>query len=313
MKKVSVLMSIKNGEHFLPNSIKDIEINVSRGDEVLVIDDGSDDQTSSILNLWAKRNKQVRILKNPGKGLVDSLNLGVKESSNNWLVRFDVDDKYLPDRILKQRELISDSIALIFCDYEFFTNNENSLGVVPSAIDNSSTVISLVSSQRTPHPGALISKESLLAVGGYRKEDFPAEDISLWLRLAKIGKLQTVPKVLLNYRISSNSVSALNRTQAQGRTKELFGEIGLNRDAVLDGLVNWESIFRSYDNVTLSHERKILFYRDLKNSLNYLDLEIKFDRELNQIRRQIFLDFSNLRPLVHLVSDKFRRHLYRRF
>jgi glycosyltransferase involved in cell wall biosynthesis len=81
-------MSIKNGEQFLPNSINDIEINISVGDEVLVIDDGSDDKTSSILNLWARRNAQVRILKNRGKGLVDSLNLGAKESINNWLVRF---------------------------------------------------------------------------------------------------------------------------------------------------------------------------------------------------------------------------------
>lgn len=306
-------MSIKNGEHFLPNSIKDIEINISMGDEVLVIDDGSDDKTSSILNLWARRNEQVRVIKNRGKGLVDSLNLGAKESSHNWLVRFDVDDKYMPYRILKQRELISDSISLIFCDYEFFSNNGNSLGVIPSAIDNSSTVISLVSSQRTPHPGALLSKESLIAVGGYRNEDFPAEDISLWLRLAKIGKLQTVPEVLLNYRLSRGSVSALNRKQAQVHTEKLFREIGLNHDAVLDGLVNWQSIFRSYERVTLSHERKILFYRDLKNSLSYLDLDGKFNRDLNQIRQQIILDSSNLMPLVHLASEKLKRYLYRKF
>ena len=312
MEKVSVLMSIKNGEQFLPNSIKDIEINISIGDEVLVIDDGSDDKTSSILNLWARRNEQVRVLKNHGKGLVDSLNLGAKESSNNWLVRFDVDDKYLPNRILKQRELISDSISLIFCDYEFFSNRGNSLGVIPSAIDNSSTVISLISSQRTPHPGALLSKESLLAVGGYRNEDFPAEDISLWLRLAKVGKLQTVPEVLLNYRLSGSSVSALNRTQAQMRTEELFREIGLNRDAVLDGLVNWQSVFTSYEKETLSHERKILFYRDLKNSLSHLNLVGNFNRDLNQVRQQILLDLSNLRPLVHLAGDKFKRFLYRR-
>lgn len=313
MNSVTVLMPVRDGSYFLRDSIKCIEENTAVGDEIIVIDDGSTDETGSILKSWSKQNERVRILQNPGKGLVDALNHGVNESSNDWIARFDVDDKYTHDRILKQRSMISQSVSAIFCDYDFFTPFGHSLGIVPTAIDNLSTIISLISSQRTPHPGALIKKESLVEVGGYRSLDYPAEDISLWLRLAKVGHLISVPEVLLHYRISRNSISALKRTDAQRRTRELFYEIGLNKEVVLDGLYNWQNIFESYSKIALSSERKILFFRDIRNSLKHLDLHQKYSIEVGKIRREIAFDASNALPFLGLVRDKLRRNIYRRY
>ena len=144
MNSVTVLMPVKDGSYFLRDSIKCIEENTVVGDEIIVIDDGSTDETGSILKSWSKQNERVRILQNPGKGLVDALNHGVNESSNDWIARFDVDDKYTHDRILKQRSMISQSVSAIFCDYDFFTPFGHSLGIVPTAIDNLSTIISLI-------------------------------------------------------------------------------------------------------------------------------------------------------------------------
>jgi glycosyltransferase involved in cell wall biosynthesis len=312
MNSVTVLMPVKNGSYFLHDSIQCIEANTIMGDEIIVIDDGSTDETGSILKSWSQQNDMVRVLQNPGNGLVDALNHGVNESSNNWIARFDVDDKYTPDRIFKQRNKISQSVSAIFCDYDFFTPSGNPLGKIPTAIDKSSMVISLISSQRTPHPGALIKKESLLEVGGYRNSDYPAEDISLWLRLAKNGHLISVPEVLLHYRISRNSISALKRIDAQHRTRELFREIGLNKEVVLDGLSNWQDIFENYSKIPLGSERKILFFRDLRNSLEHLDLYQKYYKEVNKIRQEIALDASNALPFLGLVRDKLRRNIYRR-
>jgi glycosyltransferase involved in cell wall biosynthesis len=311
MNSVTVLMPVRNGSYFLRDSIQCIEANTTLEDEIIVIDDRSTDQTGSILKSWSQQNNRVRVLQNPGKGLVDALNHGINESSNDWIARFDVDDKYTPDRILKQRSLISQSVSAIFCDYDFLTPFGHPLGIVPTAIDNSSTVISLISSQRTPHPGALIKKESLVEVGGYRSLDYPAEDISLWLRLAKVGHLISVPEVLLHYQISRNSISALKRTDAQRRTRELFYEIGLNKEVILDGLSNWQNIFESYSKLALSSERKILFFRDLRNSLKHLDLHQKYSREVSKIRGEIALDPSNVLPFLGLVRDKLQRNIYR--
>lgn len=313
MNSVTVLMPVRNGSYFLPNSIQCIEANTTLGDEIIVIDDGSTDESGFILKTWSRQNERVRVLQNPGKGLVDALNHGVTESSNDWIARFDVDDSYTHDRVFKQRSMINHSVSAIFCDYDFLTPFGHSLGIVPTAIDNLSTVISLISSQRTPHPGALIKKESLIQVGGYRSFDYPAEDISLWLRLAKVGHLISVPEVLLHYRISRNSISAVKRIDAQRRTRELYYEIGLNKEVVLDGLHNWQNIFESYSKIALSSERKILFFRDLKNSLKHLDLYQKYSKEVSKIRREIALDASNVLPFLGLVRDKLRRNSYRRF
>lgn len=312
MESLSILMSVKNGANFLSNSIRDIESNISPSDEILIIDDGSTDDTANILNSWAGRNMQVRIFKNSGIGLVDALNIGILESRNNWIARFDVDDRYSFQRISRQREAINDFVSLIFCDYELYTSKGKSLGVIPTAVDKVSSAISLISSQRTPHPAAVMRKESVLEVGGYRKGDFPAEDISLWLRMARVGHIVTVPEVLLNYRISKNSVSALNRKVAQKLTDKHLKEIGISKEIVSEGLNNWKTIFDNYSKLKFGNERQILFYRDLRHCIEFFDQSRIDKNELSRIRNYLLTDIANIKPILGLMQGKIKRNLYRK-
>ena len=178
-------MAVKNGAPFLENSLTQIKKNISTGDEVIIVNDGSVDSTIKILEKWKRKIENLRILDSRGLGLVYSLNLGIREASNEWIARFDVDDNYSDNRLAEQRTLIENNVAAIFCDYNFFDHSNKSLGFIPTGILPSATALSLISSQRTPHPGVIFSKTAAYAAGLYRSEDFPAEDISLWLRMAK--------------------------------------------------------------------------------------------------------------------------------
>ena len=310
--KMSVLMSVRNGAQFLPNSLKDIESNVLENDEILVINDGSSDGTQDLLTNWSQINSQVRIITTEALGFVNALNLGIKEASNNWIARFDVDDRYPSNRLSLQRALISDDIGAIFCDYRFWTETKESLGAIPGAISASATAVSLISSQRTPHPGVVFSRRAVTLAGGYREEDFPAEDISLWLRMAKIGELVTTPQILLDYRLSQTSISGRNRILSLSKKEKLMEEIGIDKKSVDYCLTNWQEIFGEYDRVTMSAERKVLFYRDLRKCLRNQNLEIAHKHEISSILRSIVMERSTYSSIYRMFLEKRRRNQLRK-
>jgi glycosyltransferase involved in cell wall biosynthesis len=309
--KISVLMSVRNGAQFLPNSIKDIETNVLEDDEILIINDGSSDETEEILTNWARTNSQVRVITTDALGFANALNLGIKEANNNWIARFDVDDRYPFNRLSVQRALIAVDVSAIFCDYQFWSEAKESLGVIPGAITASATAVSLISSQRTPHPGVIFNRLAVTAAGGYRSEDFPAEDISLWLRMAKSGKLITTPQVLVNYRLSQTSMSGSNRNLGISKTQVVINEIGINPESIGECLKIWRKIFEQYDRVNLSAERKVLFYRDLRRCLKNQENGNTHGREINSILRALLMEPNSYSAMYRMFKQKALRNKFR--
>lgn len=262
---ISALIPVKNGSSFLGSFLPSLVTNMRSQDEIVFVNDHSeDDSLSKIVDYFKNFNKlKVQVLNNKGEGLVSALNLGLDNCSNNWIARFDVDDKYTSDRVESQRELIKDETVAIFTDYEFYLNGNESLGTVPTAINSMATKISLVNSQRTPHPGALINKEAVKSVGSYQKNDFPAEDISLWLRLAKIGDITGVPRSLLQYNFNPNSTSFLKRNEAIAKKHELIIKYGIPNESVKLFTAEMDVIFDSYSKHQMPIRRELLSYNDL--------------------------------------------------
>jgi len=308
---LSILMAVKNGAQFLENSLTQIKKNISLGDEVIIVNDGSVDSTIKILEKWRRKIENLRILDSRGLGLVYSLNLGIREASNEWIARFDVDDNYSDNRLAEQRTLIEDNVAAIFCDYNFFDYSNKSLGFIPSGILPSATALSLVSSQRTPHPGVIFSKTAACAAGLYRPEDFPAEDISLWLRMAKEGHLISTPKRLLNYRINPNSISSNNRKEAISKKNFLLLNIGINKKYFIDCLDNYKSIFEYYDFTSDSFERKILLVRYLRIYKKLFRQDVNSSQPLSEIVVSLLSDIHTHKAYFRLLKGQIARKISR--
>lgn len=236
---ISALLPVRNGSAYLENLLPDILNMLEVEDELVVVDDGSTDSTETILAQWRTRDSRIKYEKTTGVGLISALNLGLQKAGGAWIARFDVDDLYTPSRLREQRRMMTKDVSVIFSDYNFVSTNGIRLGRVHSAIFPLATAASLISSQRTAHPSALINRKLLIGAGGYRSNDFPAEDLALWLRLLEVGKLVSVPKVLLKYRLSVNSISARNRiTQT------------LKKDEVISSFAKWDEIyFESHRNI----------------------------------------------------------------
>ena len=264
MQPITLLLPIRNGAKFVDHTMKSMISNCRPLDEIIVINDGSTDKSLNLLENWASRESKVKIISTYGVGLVKSLNLGFSESRNNWVARFDADDQYEIDRLEKQRKLIDENVSVIFADYSILLDGKKFAGEIPSPVFHESTLLSLLYSQQTPHPVSLINKEKFEKSGGYLEDEFPAEDLGLWVRMALHGELISCPENLFSYRLSKTSISALRRQEALQKKNEIIKTIlpilkekYSSRNSALKN-------FNSLSGLPSEVARKILYIRNLR-------------------------------------------------
>jgi hypothetical protein len=134
-----------------------------------------------------------------------------------------------------------------------------------------------LSSQRLAHPVALIKKSVVISAGCYRKAEFPAEDLGLWLRMMEFGSFRSVPENLLDYSISGTSISGSKRALMQETRDRLLDNLKRIDLSIQELNPSVRSIFSIYRNSTFYWERTLFFLRDLllANSKNLLSKKQK--------------------------------------
>jgi len=213
--KISVIMSVYNGEHYLAQAIESILNQTFQDFEFIIINDGSTDRSEEIIKSYD--DDRIILINQQHKGLIYSLNYGLQKAKAKYIARMDGDDISLPDRLAIQLSFMEkhDDIGVLgtgcqFIDHLGFLTGEklNRQGEhfeILNSILKAKGYVSII------HPTVMIRKDLLLRVGGYN-ERFPVcEDVDLFLRIAKISKLHVIPDMLLLYRLHQESVSVTKR------------------------------------------------------------------------------------------------------
>lgn len=307
-RPITVLVPVYNAESSIPVGMKSILAMARAEDEILVIDDGSSDKSLMELQKFSKVDNRINLISRGHQGLVDVLNFGLTESANELIARADIDDSYHPDRLNRQVGTISESphISAVFSDYEITNVGGNNLGVIPSAVTENLTKLSLINHQRTAHPSVLFSKEAVISAGGYIQSDFPAEDYALWVRLSRISKLRTVPQVLLCYTLSPTGISRTRAEEMKKRTSFLQAEVARSLD-VDQYRVSLLQDLSELNTTALSAERKLLTIRDFIILLKLRGHSlIDITRDVSKFRAELEL-MASLRGVIKLESDRRKR------
>jgi glycosyltransferase involved in cell wall biosynthesis len=314
MQHITFLMPVKNGSRFLYDSLANL-LEISRpNDEILIVNDYSTDNTTQIIENFSRMHPRVNLINNKEPGLVGALNLGIKESKNDWIARCDVDDKYTLNRAEVQQKEISKNPVAIFSDYTFFSESIKNLGRMPSALTKQAVSVSLAMSQRSAHSSVLFNRLAVQDAGGYIAEDFPAEDLSLWLRLSRVGDLVSTAENLMFYRLDSNSISFQKRKEILSKKRELMKSIGINLEDYLFTCNNLLEILKGYDGEELGNQRKLLLIREILTikqnpssfSINSKRLDILNKRFIIEISK-----FQSFSDIYHLNSCKKKRNKIR--
>lgn len=310
--QVTALLPIKNGEKYVDRIMSNVIECTNSGDEILVINDHSTDSTLRLLSDWESKFSRIRVINPETHGLVGALNLGIEQAKNEWIARFDCDDIYRPDRLDQQISIIGINVVGIFSDYLMVDADGHNLGLMPSPISPTATRLSLWRNARTAHPSIVFHRDSVIRVGGYIEADFLAEDLSLWLRLSKIGELKSFPETLLNYSINPKSITGTRYAESKAKAREIYKVNGIDLEILRKAIKEYDSQLAIYSQFTMKSERSMHHYLDVvansiimnlpkRELLAFLVVKFKFKYIVAGIK---FLAKKKSRTLFRKTSPK---------
>lgn len=186
--------------------------------EIIVVDDGSTDESLQIARQYEKDG--VKVISQVNKGLASARNTGIMNATGDWIVPLDADDVLIEIYISEVEKRIRDDVDVIAPSLKTFGLAYDDIVLMANP-----TLEDFKGGNRLGYCAA-IRKSVLTEVGGYSpKMRYGYEDLHLWINLLTRGcKIVSIPEVLWFYRIKENSMIH----EAQAHHQELMAQI--NKD-----------------------------------------------------------------------------------
>ena len=189
--KVSIILSVFNGEDWIDKAIKNILSQKFQNYEFLIVNDGSNDSTEEKILNYQKINKHIKYLPKNHTGLTDSLNFALNKSLGTWIARIDVDDTSTQDRILKQINFVESNKKIVLLGSNFQVRKHKNIVYKSNLPSDNNRLIYRLKNMKGffPHSSAFFLREKAIQVGGYRSAFKKSQDHDLWLRLSEVGEI----------------------------------------------------------------------------------------------------------------------------
>jgi len=213
MTALAIIMPAYNADRFIGEAIASVVAQSIHDWQLVIVDDGSTDQTRKIAEQFASIDQRIRVVRQLNRGIAHAMNRGLDEVKCDLVACMHADDVMRPNRLERQMEFASrhPDVAVFSSLVEWIDQSGRSLGLNRSDLTTTDDVRRAIEAGRCvafPHPAVMFRREIIQRVGGYRQDFFPAEDTELWNRVVANGHLVLVqPEVLLSYRIHSTSAS----------------------------------------------------------------------------------------------------------
>lgn len=217
---VSVVMPVFNAEVFLNESINSILNQSYNNFEFIIIDDGSVDRSSEIINTF-NDGRIVFIQNTENKGNYVCRNIGCKAAKGEYICIMDADDVAKKDRIEKQLSFFMNNPQIIACGSYFKTFDEQ-IQIRPCKYDI--LKIYLLYNNMFLHPSLMIKRDSLFEIGLYDEYFKYSADYNICCQLALRGEIINIPEPLMYYRVHHQQITSLKKQQQ----KEFADIIRLN-------------------------------------------------------------------------------------
>lgn len=209
-KLVSIIMPTFNAECYLREAINSILNQTYHNLELLVIDDKSTDSTIGILTDYEKLDNRVKIIRGLCRGIASALNMGIDMASGEYIARMDADDISALNRIEEQIAFMESHSDIGVCSTQIQLMKEDGSyqNIQKYPVESDNIRLSLLNYCSIAHPTVMF--RSQVVKNKWKYNIMPAEDYDLWTRMAVSEKFACIPKVLLYYRIHSDSASMMS-------------------------------------------------------------------------------------------------------
>ena len=212
--EISILMPVYNGNKYLKEAINSIINQTFTNFELIIINDGSDDNSLDILKSYS--DPRIIIINNEiNKGLIASLNIGLKKCRAKYTARMDQDDISLPDRLQIQ--------------YDFMEKNPriDLVGSWTECIDKDGKTLKISRNPENPwviryelifcnvmfHSSIFFRTDTINKNGGYSEQYVHSEDYEMYSRPGKELRCSNIQRPLFKLRIHGESITGSGNTQ----------------------------------------------------------------------------------------------------
>lgn len=288
---ISVVIPTYNYANYVRDAVESVLNQSYKEFEIIVVDDGSTDDTKKVLEPLKKR---IRYIYQENKGLPSAYNTGIKSSRGDYVAFLDSDDLWLPKKLELQKKFFDEnpSVGMVICNGYLF--NETGIistffpvGMMNPLPDDLHGDLFL----RNVIPGntPLIRKQCFDRIGLHDESLTSAEDLDLWIRLTRYFTVGYVPQPLVKYRKHGNSMSMNLERMCENKIKVLRKNIALFPDILAKKPEIKKRISDIYFELALSKIKKLKLASSLKQMMN-------------SIRYRPFW----LTPLVYIYYTKLR-------
>ncbi|MBR6018088.1 MAG: glycosyltransferase [Paludibacteraceae bacterium] len=177
---VSVIVPLYNASPYITEALDSVLQSTYRPIEVVVMDDGSTDDSLRVAQAYAERHPEVRVLSQANAGVSAARNHAIREARGTYILPVDADDRISPDYIAHAVEAMRDDIRVVGCRAEFFGAREGEwrLPAFSHALLARKNMIPITS---------LFRKADWQQVGGFCEEEVYREDWLFWISLMELG------------------------------------------------------------------------------------------------------------------------------
>lgn len=277
MPKISIVVPVYKVENVVGECIDSILRQTFCDFELLLVNDGSPDNSLAICESYALKDSRIRIQNKENGGVSSARNLGIQEAKGEWIVFIDSDDFVLPE-YLADFNIDENNEDLIVQGLQYYNSQENKyLNEIryKSTFATGSSMRDIITDNKLLHSGYPFSKAFKLSIirewniTFNEKISFHEDHIFVFQYLVHINALRTVDKVSYKYRIAHND-NSLSRKKHEWRNQLLSAELMLEGYYLLKSKFNLSNVNYQKEILTFCSEPKIdaifSLYSDRNNS-----------------------------------------------
>jgi len=249
----SVIVPCYNQAHFLVACINSIRNQEFKDWELIVVNDGSTDDTQSVAEAFARKDTRIKVLRKNNGGLSSARNAGKGVVSGTYVQFLDADDYNMASCFKKIHLLLQKSESdLVLVGYCYRSESGDELFHRVHAKDIADPMTAVLQSNLGPCHSIFIKRELVDGIGDFDENLKSAEDWDYWIRAIKAGgKIQSISEPLVCYRYVQNSMSrdafrmyeALKTVASRAPVKDL--RVKINSDLNRDYEVNTSQVIRN--------------------------------------------------------------------
>lgn len=220
---VSIILPVKNGSDYISGAIDSLLSQTFSNFELIVIDDGSTDQTAQIVKGYS--DPRITLVSQENQGVSKATNRGFAMARGKYITRHDHDDLSLPTRIEKQVQFLENHPQCYFVGTwaQIWEGNNPTYRIHRHPTKPAEIAFFLLFNSPFVHTSCLYRKEVFDVTHGYTSNEdrVPPEDYEYFSRISRLYEMANIPEALVVYREVPNSMSSMLRSN-QRAAKEKF-------------------------------------------------------------------------------------------